>query len=125
MLLLLITSININDQMSETNLQPDNDANAYEYTVSVLREENELLHARLEKAENALAFCQLYLDNSHDLRSPLSTLKSFVNILEMENYECAADELKEFSFQLNFSAEEGIILIDKLLEKAKAAIDHQ
>jgi len=52
-------------------------------------------------------------DLAHSLRNPFSTLQSYINILEMEEYKCDSEELKMLTKSLQETVDKSIKLIDE------------
>ena len=52
-------------------------------------------------------------DLAHSLRNPFSTLQSYINILEMEDYKCDSEELKMLTKSLQETVDKSIKLIDE------------
>ena len=56
---------------------------------------------------------------SHSLRNPFATIQSYLNILEMENYQYSPEELKEISRILKETVERTIPVIDEKIATLK------
>ena len=52
-------------------------------------------------------------DLAHSLRNPFSTIQSYINILEMEEYKFEQHELKELTARLQDTIDKSIKLIDE------------
>jgi signal transduction histidine kinase len=56
---------------------------------------------------------------SHGLRNPFATIQSYLNILEMEEYNFSAEELKEVSNILKETVENSLKNIDLKIAEIK------
>jgi signal transduction histidine kinase len=56
---------------------------------------------------------------AHDLRNPFATLQSFLNILEMEEYNFKPEELKELCGSLQDAVTRALNLIDERVKEIK------
>ncbi len=61
-------------------------------------------------------------DLAHALRNPFSTLQSYINILEMEEYKFDPEGLKELTKSLQETVDKSIKLIDEKIMALKDSL---
>jgi len=61
-------------------------------------------------------------DLAHSLRNPFSTLQSYINILEMEDYSTDPEELKMLTKSLQETVDKSIKLIDEKILALKDSL---
>jgi signal transduction histidine kinase len=59
---------------------------------------------------------------SHSLRNPFSTIQSYLNILEMEEYRFSPEELKEITMILKETVEKSFLHIDAKIAELKEGL---
>jgi light-regulated signal transduction histidine kinase (bacteriophytochrome) len=73
-----------------------------------------------EWKENALV---LLAQLSHSLRNPFSTIQSYLNILEMEEYTYSPEELKDITLILKETVEKSIKTIDEKMAVIRGSLN--
>jgi|GEM_PF-6297394 len=61
---------------------------------------------------------------SHDLRSPFTTIQSYINILKMEEYRFEPQGLKELTASLQQTIDKSIKLIDEQVSALKKSLEN-
>jgi len=64
-------------------------------------------------------------DLAHSLRNPFATMQSFLNILEMEEYNFDPEGLKEVSSALQNTVDKSLKLIDEKIIELKNSISNR
>jgi K+-sensing histidine kinase KdpD len=70
--------------------------------------------------ENEQKFIELFLSKTHNLRSPVASMKSFINILELQEFQTNPDELKELVQHLEPSFDRWFSLFEELFTVANS-----
>ena len=109
--------------LSITPVKGTNYVNIYAHNITVRKQYEIEREQIIEELENKNAELERFVYTvSHDLKSPLFTIKSFIELLNKDILNHVYDDMLEFINRINKSADKMIALIQGLLDLAKNGV---